>query len=77
MLLIIHCEEKSEEERKNIMEEFFQQSNVVKYGLRGFFQLGVFFTDCLRPQLEHFPNLMATRNQAEMTWFPHFTRRSI
>jgi GTP-binding protein EngB required for normal cell division len=64
ILIITHCEEKNEEERRNFMEEFFQHPDVIRHDLREFFGLGVFFTGCLRPQLQRVSNMMAARNQA-------------
>jgi GTP-binding protein EngB required for normal cell division len=64
ILIITHCEEKNEEERRNFMEEFFQHPDVIKHGLREFFGLGIYFTGCLRPQLQRVPNIMAAKAQA-------------
>ena len=64
ILIITHCEEKNEEERRHFMEEFFQHPDVIKHGLREFFGLGVYFTGSLRPQLQRVPNLMAAKAQA-------------
>jgi hypothetical protein len=64
ILIITHCEEKNEEERRNFTEEFFQHPDVIRHGLKEFFGLGVYFTGCLRPQLQRVSNVMAARNQA-------------
>ena len=64
VLIITHCEEKNEEERRSFVEEFFQHPDVIKHGLREFFGLGVYFTGSLRPQLQRLPNLMAARAQS-------------
>lgn len=64
VLIITHCEEKNEEERRSFVEEFFQHPDVIKHGLREFFGLGVYFTGSLRPQLQRLPNLLAARAQA-------------
>lgn len=64
VLIITHCEEKNDEERRSFVEEFFQHPDVIKHGLREFFGLGVYFTGSLRPQLQRLPNLMAARAQA-------------
>jgi hypothetical protein len=63
ILLITHCEEKNEDERREFMEEFFQHPDVIKHDLREFFGLGIYFTGCLRPQLQRVPNIMAARAQ--------------
>jgi hypothetical protein len=64
MLIITHCEEKSEEERNHFIDEFFQHPDVIKHGLREFFGLGVYFTGCLRAQLQSNPNNEAASQQA-------------
>jgi GTP-binding protein EngB required for normal cell division len=64
MLIITHCEEKNEDERNKFVEEFFQHPQVIKHRLREFFELGVFFTGCIRPELKRHPNLRAARIQA-------------
>jgi hypothetical protein len=46
------------------MEEFFQHPDVIKYCLREFFGLGIYFTGRLRPQLQRAPNMIAAREQA-------------
>jgi GTP-binding protein EngB required for normal cell division len=64
ILIITHCEEKNEEERQNFVAEFFQHPDVIQHGLQDFFGLGVYFTGCLRPQLQRVSNIMAAKNQA-------------
>ncbi len=64
ILIITHCEEKNEQERHRFSEEFFQHPDVIKHGLKELFGLGVFFTGCLRPQLQNDPNIRSAKNQA-------------
>jgi hypothetical protein len=64
ILIITHCEEKNEQERNRFVEEFFQHPDVIKHGLKELFGLGVFFTGCLRPQLQNDPNIRSAKSQA-------------
>jgi GTP-binding protein EngB required for normal cell division len=65
ILLITHCEEKDEDERKTFVDQFFKHPDVVRYGLKDFFGLGIYFMGCLRPQLRRKPNTTSAQTQAQ------------
>ncbi|UJR17551.1 hypothetical protein I4U23_004447 [Adineta vaga] len=63
MLILTHCEEKTDEEKKRLTDEFFSHPRVIKHNLHEFFNLGYFYTGSLRPELGSNPNLEAAISQ--------------
>jgi GTPase Era involved in 16S rRNA processing len=47
-LVITNCEHMNEQQRKKLVEEFFQHRRVKQHNLRNFFQKGILFMGCLR-----------------------------
>ena len=63
ILLITHCEEKSEPECKKFVADFFKHPKIVQYELEQFFGLGVFFMGSLRPEQRMNPNEKSAKIQ--------------
>lgn len=49
-LVITHCEQMNDKERKALINDFFLNADVCKYGIKPFFEKGVLFMGSCRPQ---------------------------
>ncbi|CAF1467028.1 unnamed protein product, partial [Adineta steineri] len=50
VLILTHCEEKTESQRLPLIDEFFDNSALMKADMRNFFARGVLFMGCIRAE---------------------------
>lgn len=62
-LILTHCEELSEEQCSQKVEQFFQDSDVHKSGLREYFQKGIHFMGCVRERSFAHGNMAAVSTE--------------
>jgi GTPase SAR1 family protein len=48
MLVLTHCEEKSQDQRRTLIDEFFGESRLANAGMRSFFERGILCMGCIR-----------------------------